>query len=142
MIKSSMPAIDTATAATDTKSERSFGLTVGAACGIIWMIALWRGRGNPFWLGVLGGLLALLGWAAPATLRLPNAAWNKLSEVLGWINSRVILTAVFFLVFTPAGLIMRLLGRDPLRLRRGKRLTGWETYPARTRGSLHYKRMF
>lgn len=122
--------------------ERSFGITVGAICCLVWAIALWRGRGNPVWLMVLGGLLVLLGWIAPAVLRWPCALWWKLSAVLGWINSRIILTVVFLLIFTPVGLAMRLLGRDALRLRRTTRLTGWEPYPARMRTVTHYEKMF
>jgi hypothetical protein len=39
----------------------------------------------------------------------------RLGEVLGWINTRVILGAIFFLLFTPLGLYMRLRGKDPMR---------------------------
>ena len=127
---------------TNSNRERSFGLTVGAICCILWAIALWRGRGHPVWLIAVGSLLVLFGWIAPAALRLPSALWWKLSEVLGWINSRVILTVIFLVIFFPVGLIMRILGRDPLRLRRTAKTTCWEPYPARTRSVVHYEKMF
>jgi hypothetical protein len=41
-----------------------------------------------------------------------------LGTVLGWINTRIILGAVFFLVVTPIGAVRRLLGKDPM----GKKL--------------------
>ena len=122
--------------------ERSFGVTVGAVCCILWAIAFWRGRGHPVWLVALGGILMFFGWIAPTVLRWPSALWWKFSEVLGWINSRIILTAVFLLIFTPVGLVMRLLGRDSLRLRRAARLSGWEPYPAQRRAVTHYEKMF
>ncbi len=128
--------------ATGTNRERSFGLSVGAICCLLWLVYLWKGRGNLLWLGSLGGSLLLLGWLAPALLRVPSAIWWKFAEILGWINARVILTAVFLFVFVPVGWVMRLLGRDPLRLRRATRLTAWEPYPARMRTTMHYERMF
>jgi hypothetical protein len=36
-------------------------------------------------------------------------------EVLGWINTRIILGGIFYLLFTPLGLCMRLRGKDPMR---------------------------
>ena len=36
-------------------------------------------------------------------------------EVLGWINTRIILGVLFYLLFTPLGLCMRLRGKDPMR---------------------------
>ena len=126
----------------DTNRERLFGITVGAVCCILWVATAWRGRGNWVWLAVLGGTLMLLGWVAPVWLRLQSMLWWKLSEALGWINSRIILTLVFFFVFTPVGLAMRLFGRDSLRLRRAARLTGWEPYSARVHSTAHYEKMF
>jgi hypothetical protein len=38
-----------------------------------------------------------------------------LGEGLGWINTRVILGVVFYGLFTPVGLLMRLRGKDPMR---------------------------
>ncbi len=122
--------------------ERSFGLSVGAVCCLLWLVYFWKGHGDPLWLGVLGGILMLLGWLAPPLLRVPSAIWWKFAEVLGWVNARVILTVMFLFVFTPVGLVMRLLGWDSLRMRRSTRTTGWEPYPARTRAIEHYERMF
>jgi len=64
----------------------------------------------------------------------------RLAHVLGWVNSRVLLTALFFLVLTPMGLVLRLAGRDPLRLRR-REGSGWSPYPPRFRDPKHYERM-
>jgi hypothetical protein len=42
--------------------------------------------------------------------------WMKLAHVLGWIVTRLILSALFFAVLTPLGWVMRLLGKAPLDL--------------------------
>jgi hypothetical protein len=40
--------------------------------------------------------------------------WMKLGQVLGWINTRIILGLVFFILFAPVALLLRILGKDPL----------------------------
>ena len=65
-------------------------------------------------------VLALVGLLLPAAARAFHDAWMRLASALGYVNSRVLLTLMYYLVLTPYGFIMRLAGRDPLR-RRGKR---------------------
>ena len=126
------------------RQERSFGISVGTVCWAIWACAWWRGGGERLlWLGLLGASLMVMGRLAPAWLRMPSAVWWKLSHALGWMNARVILSCLFFLVFTPVGLVLRLAGHDPLRLRRRAAGTSaWSPYPERLRNSAHYERMF
>ncbi len=44
--------------------------------------------------------------------------WKKLGEILAWINTRIILTLIFYGVLTPIGLWLRLTGKDLLQLKR------------------------
>lgn len=41
----------------------------------------------------------------------------KFAHILGWVNTRIILTLVYFLVFTPVALIFKLIGKDPMNRR-------------------------
>ena len=41
--------------------------------------------------------------------------WMGLAEVLAWINTRLLLGVVFFGIVTPMGVVMRFLGKDPMR---------------------------
>ena len=43
--------------------------------------------------------------------------WYKLAEGLGWFNSRVLLSVVYYLIVTPIALLFRLFGNDPLLLK-------------------------
>ena len=43
--------------------------------------------------------------------------WFKLAEGLGWVNSRILLTLIFFLLLLPIALFYRLFSKDPLRLK-------------------------
>jgi len=98
---------------------RQFGLVGGAIVGLIglWPM-LWRHQGPRQWAVTLAVLLIGPALVAPGFLGPAYRLWMKLAEVLAWINTRVLLGVVFYLVVTPIGLIMRLLGRDPGARRR------------------------
>ncbi|MDX1429866.1 MAG: SxtJ family membrane protein, partial [Rhodothermales bacterium] len=49
-----------------------------------------------------------------AVLRGPHRVWMILAIIIGFVMTRVILAIVFFLIVTPKGVVMRLLGKDPL----------------------------
>lgn len=48
--------------------------------------------------------------------------WMKLGLVLSWINTRLILIILFYLLFTPMGIVMRMFGVDLLdrKIEKGK----------------------
>lgn len=97
------------------KSElRKFGLTVGTAFAVFGAISWWRGHElPPRILWTLAGLLIVPGLIAPAILGPVQRGWMAFATVLGHINTRIILTVLYYLVMTPVGLVMRLF-RDPL----------------------------
>lgn len=61
-------------------------------------------------------LVGLLSFVPPIGNRLVWG-WYKLAEGLGWFNSRVLLSLVFYLIVTPVAVLFRLFGNDPLLLR-------------------------
>jgi len=101
------------------KELRSFGLIVGGIfAGIGFWPLLLRGEDYRTWAFVLALLLIAPALIFPPALKPFHKVWMKLGHILGWINTRIILGAVFYLVVTPIGIIRRLLGKDPM----GKRL--------------------
>ena len=76
-----------------------------------WLIDLGRWPWMPW---VIGGALAALGLGAPMALDRIEFYWMKGAGVLGAINSRILLTIVYFAVLTPTGWLMRLFGKDPM----------------------------
>jgi hypothetical protein len=95
---------------------RTFALIMTGALGLLGVLLLWRGRSAwPYLLG-LAALFLILGLAAPTLLRPVERLWMKLAHVLGIVMTFVILTLTFYLVLTPLGLLLRLLGKRPLDL--------------------------
>lgn len=97
------------------KELRSFGLTVGVVFVVIafWPV-VWRGEALRVWALIPGVLLAVMGVSWPKILAPVFKVWMQVGHVLGWINTRIILGAVFFVIITPMGLIMRLFGWDSM----------------------------
>ena len=53
--------------------------------------------------------------------------WLKVAHFIGQVNTQVILTLLYYLVFTPYGLVMRLFGGDPLQRKLKSAETYWES---------------
>lgn len=70
-----------------------------------------------WWLVGLSGAFCAAGLFAPRTLTPLRSIWMKLASVLGFINQRILLTVLFGLLITPTALLLRLLGKQPIRLR-------------------------
>jgi hypothetical protein len=93
-------------------------------------MALWQAlvKGRPT-LGLsIAGLAVVVGVAGltrPDWMRFIYVGWMILAFPIGWTVSQVMLALMFFGLFTPIGLVFRLIGRDPLQRNRP---TGRESY--------------
>jgi hypothetical protein len=100
------------------KELRQFSFIVG---GVFLLVGAWpllfRGELPRFWALATGGGLIILGLLLPRALAPVYRGWMALGHALGWLNTRIILGLLFYSMITPMGLIMRLFGKDPLRLR-------------------------
>jgi hypothetical protein len=84
-------------------------------------------------LAVLAGTVGLLGLLNPARVRWVYVGWMILAFPIGWTISQIILSTMYFALFTPIGLAFRLVGRDPLhRTRRAGLDSYWEPKPLTT----------
>ena len=122
---------------------RKFGLTVGAAFAVLGTISWWRGHEiPPRVLWTLGVLLFVPGLLFPAVLGPVQRAWMRFALVLGHVNTRIILTVLYYVVMTPVGLVMRLF-HDPLdrKLKDGKS-SNWVKREQRPVEVERYERQF
>lgn len=99
---------------------RKFGLVVGGLFLLLASYSWWRGHEvAPLILAALGAPLVMGGALAPHWLAPVERRWMALAHVLGRINTTLILGLLFYLVFTPIGMLRRL-GGDPLSRRMGE----------------------
>ena len=73
--------------------------------------------GWTLWLGVIGAAVGAVLWLVPQIAKPFYLVWYFLSCCIGIVMSNALLAAAYYLVFTPAGLVMRALGRDPMKRR-------------------------
>ncbi len=122
---------------------RKFAYMVGGVLALVFGLAipyLNRGSWNQYLVGS-GSVLVLLGTILPRILYWPYRIWMLIGEVLGWINTRIILSVIFFLLFTPIGLIRRLFGSDSLKRKLDADATSYRVIPPE-RTTDHMERPF
>lgn len=103
--------------AVKTSSNRSFGLVFAAFFGLLAALSIWHGTTRwPIWLA-LACVTLVLALAAPGTLTPFNWVWTKFGLLLHRIISPIFLTILFYGCIAPIGFLMRLSGKDPLRLK-------------------------
>ncbi|MGB5257494.1 MAG: SxtJ family membrane protein [Woeseiaceae bacterium] len=101
----------------DRKGLREFGLTTGAAIVVIfglffpWLLELaW-----PIWPWIIAAPLWLLALVRPEWLRRVYRAWMRFGLLASRVMTPLVLGIVFFGMIAPMALVMRLMGKDPLR---------------------------
>lgn len=98
-------------------SNRAFGLVFAAVFLIIGTYPLLFGGHVRVWSLAVCFAFAAAALALPGVLTPLNKAWTRLGLLLHRIVSPIVLGIMFFAVVTPMGIVMRLFGKDPLRLR-------------------------
>jgi hypothetical protein len=94
---------------------RKFGVTVGLAFVVIGLIMLWRHK--PIRAEVVlsvGGALVLAGLVMPTRLGPVERAWMGLAHLLSKVTTPIFMSAVYFLVLTPMGVIRRIVSGNAM----------------------------
>ena len=99
------------------KQLRQFGLMVGGVLVLIGLWKLYQGKHETarliLWL-VGGALMVTTGAIVPKLLTPVYWLWMKLAHLLGWVNTRLLLGIIFFVIITPMAVVMKVFGRDAL----------------------------
>ena len=98
------------------KELRNFGVLIGGMFSVIgiWPLLL-RGEPVRFWAIGLGGALIMLGGVFPSALATFHRGWMQIGHILGWINTRILLSLVYYGLITPMGILFRLMEKDMMR---------------------------
>ena len=127
----------------DNTALKKFGITMGIVFLIITLFILLRHKHNILPAALVSILFFILALAAPLLLKPIYIFWMKLAFILGWFNTRLILFIIFYLIFTPIGLGMKLLGIDLLdRKIEKKKISYWIKKEITVFNPLNYQRQF
>jgi hypothetical protein len=128
----------------DRKSLRKFASTM--CIGFLALAGLLIIRHKPsaaHILIIISTSFLFLGVICPIVLKPVYIFWMKLAFVLGWINTRLILVVIFYLVFTPMGVIMRIFGADLLDKKISKdKASYWKKNKVDVFSKANYERQF
>ena len=118
----------------------SFGLIMAVAALVVAWI---HGERDALTIALITVAIAfaVAPFVAPRPLTPLYNAWMRLAEVLGWINTRILLTLIFYLVVTPIGVVMRLFRRSPLALEE-RNGSFWCDPPRHSYGDKHFEKQF
>ncbi|MBT3584074.1 MAG: sxtJ [Halobacteriovoraceae bacterium] len=117
---------------TDKASLRKFGFLIGLLIPIFFGLLLpwlWS-KPIPRLPFYLGGPLIILALIAPKLLLYVYLPWMKFGAVAGWINTRIILGVIYYLLFTPLAVFFKIIGRDTLKRKFDSDLESYRIIPA------------
>ena len=127
---------------TDIKKLRSFGITMGVVFVVISVVLFFKHKAIMPYLAVSAALF-LTAFVIPNLLKPLYIFWMKLAFVLSWINTRLILFLMFYLIFTPIGFIIKILRIDLLETKINKEeKTYWKKKEKKEFGLVSYERQF
>jgi len=104
-------------------------------------VRVWRGHADNWAIGlaVVGVVVGVLGLVKPEAVRPIYSGWMLAAFPIGWTVSQLMLLVLFFLVFTPVGLVFRLMRRDALSLQRRNATTYWAAKPRAARAEDYFR---
>ena len=101
----------------NTKEYKKFGITMGIVMLLISAYLYWQDYSSLIYFLVTGLVLFIAAFVLPKSLKYLYNIWMTFAAIMGFIMSRVILSILFFLLFTPVGLFTRLIRKDLLKKR-------------------------
>ena len=97
-------------------SDRGFGLVFAVIFAIVALWPLFGDGGLRIWALAFAIVFLLVALIRPASLRPLNLLWFRFGLLLGRVVAPVVMAVLFLVAVIPTALVMRVLGKDPLRL--------------------------
>jgi hypothetical protein len=123
----------------DKSGLRSFGLMFAVVLAVLfgllipllrfgWSgLPLLKGNHNPAWPWWAAAVIAVLALVIPASLVWLYKPWMKFADLAQWVNSRIILWLLYYLIILPIGLLRHLLGKDSMQRKFDPKLETYRT---------------
>lgn len=122
---------------------RKFGIIMAVAFLVVAAIIYFKHKAVVFWPFFVSGAFGLTGIGVPVLLKPVYVIWMKLAFILGWVNTRLILFALFYLLITPIAVMLKLFRNDLLEKKIEKeRPSYWKRKEAKEFLKDDYERQF
>lgn len=111
----------------DKKGLREFGFITGAIVAALFgLLVPWLfDNSYPLWPWYIFAALVSVALIMPIALNPVYKIWMRFGLVMGWINTRIILGAVFYTMFTPIAIVFKLIGKDLLNCKLDKNIKSY-----------------
>jgi len=109
---------------------------------VIASILLYRERSTFVYFYGAAGFFAFFAAVSPMALLPIYRVWVKFAMAMAWFNTRLLLGLAFYLVITPIGLCMRLLGKDPLDKKIDKKATTYWKEKEQNKDTARYEKQY
>jgi|HubBroStandDraft_6_1064221.scaffolds.fasta_scaffold568327_1 hypothetical protein len=106
-------------------SDRSFGLVFTAFFALVGVWPLVHRRPLRLWAFFVSAAFLLVALAIPRVLHPLNLLWTRFGRLLSKVTNPIITGLMFYVIFTPAGILLRLFGKDLLRLKYDRSATSY-----------------
>jgi len=106
-------------------SNRSFGIVFFIFFSLVSIWPFFYGSDIRVWALILGFTFLILGLLNSKILTPLNSVWIKFGEYLGKFISPIIMMFIFFIIITPIGFILKILGKDILNLKFTDKSSYW-----------------
>lgn len=124
-------------------SNRKFGLFFAAVFLLLGAFFLFKSSGiTAAVFMVLASLFGTLAFLKPDVLLPLNKLWMQFGLLLGLIISPIVMGLIFFVLITPISILMRVFGRDELRINLRDNNTYWKIRNSETTEKNTFKNQF
>ena len=106
-------------------SNRSFGILFSIVFAAIAFWPLLNLGEIRVWSVIVSSIFLLLGLINSKLLYPLNLIWVKFGELIGKIVAPLVMALIFFIILTPIGLFLRLIGKDLLNVKLNNNKTYW-----------------
>ena len=123
---------------------RQFGLLFGAILVLLFglLLPFLIGYSFPLWPWVVALLFTALALLAPTALTPFYRGWMRFGLIAAFINTRIIMFVLYYALFVPTGLVMKLFGRDALARTTGGKNTDSYRVTSAVRPNDHFERPY
>ena len=106
-------------------TEKNFGIVFSALFFLIGLCPLLNAAEIRIWSIIIAVIFLVLAFLKPKLLKPLNHNWIKLGEIIGKVIAPIVMALVFFIIVTPISFLVRVLGKDLLKLKFSKNNSYW-----------------